>query len=340
MFKGSYDLIKAIIEKVQLAADLKMLLIAIADHWSKDNPNPFPEYDTLVVEAGIPKRTLSRKLKALKEAGWLGWEHGRGRSNIYTLAIDKIEALGATRPYLALPAGSANMALPTEEVEPKLGPWVEPKLGPLTNKEQTIYNKQEVEPSRQASITKDYVLEGDREMTRTMATLFAQEPGLGLEIADDDPETQDTDITTLPAKEVISPLSPRPSPTVGRELEGNPPGWDIRECSSGWSAHGPHWQSFGPFPTREEALASAYKAAETPRKAVEPSMPAVVQASPPKPLPGGLEIATRTFPPCPGSPRVTKFFVEDKFDGRILADGYSAEAAIQAYWRIHPEQAA
>lgn len=148
MFKGSYDLIKAIIEKVQLPADLKMLLIAIANHWSKYNPNPFPEYTTLVAEAGIPKRTLPRKLKALKEAGWLEWEHGRGRSNIYTLAVEKIEALSATvaLPEMARP----DLALPDEEVAPKLGTRVAPKLGTLTNKKQTIYNKQRVEPNKQA----------------------------------------------------------------------------------------------------------------------------------------------------------------------------------------------
>jgi len=149
MFKGSYDLIKAIIEKVPLHADLKMLLIAIANHWSKDNPNPFPEYDTLVVEAGISKRALPRKLKALKDAGWLEWEHGKGRSNIYTLAVEKIEALSAAvaLPEMARP----DLALPNGEVAPKLGTQVAPKLGTLTNKERTIYNKQRVEPNKQAA---------------------------------------------------------------------------------------------------------------------------------------------------------------------------------------------
>ncbi len=165
MFKGSYDLIKAIIEKVQLPAHLKMLLIAIANHWSKENPNPFPEYTTLVVEAGIPKRTLPRKLKALKGAGWLDWQSIKGRSNIYKLAVGKIEALSVgSRQSLALPVSSATMALPNEGVAPELGTTVAPqlgarvapKLGALTNKEQTkeqtIYNKQEVEPSELAGM--------------------------------------------------------------------------------------------------------------------------------------------------------------------------------------------
>jgi hypothetical protein len=43
-----------------------------------------------------------------------------------------------------------DLALPNGEVAPKLGTQVAPKLGTLTNKKQTIYNKQRVEPNKQA----------------------------------------------------------------------------------------------------------------------------------------------------------------------------------------------
>jgi hypothetical protein len=287
MFKGSYDLIKAIVEKVQLPADLKMLLIGIANHWSKDNPNPFPEYTTLVVEAGIPKRTLPRKLKAWKEAGWLEWEHGRGRSNIYTLAVEKIAALSAT---MALPEMvRPDLALPNEAVAPK--------LGTLTNIEDPVVSTpmraKDVEPVPQEAPIPHPLLPAfsppppqaprrcERNNRRRPPGLFAvilsgaKDLALPMEVADAKELKARFFASLRMTGHACFGLSPI--------LSQLPPGWDIRGSSGGWSAYGPHYKHFGPFPTRDEVVASAYKVAEMPRKAAEPFMPVAVPTPSPPP---------------------------------------------------------
>ncbi len=87
----SVQLMAAVFERGPSNPHLRLLMLAIADH-ADDEGLAWPGVERLAAKCAVSARSVQRSLQQLEAAGWLVIEHGKGRgnTNLYRLAVDRL----------------------------------------------------------------------------------------------------------------------------------------------------------------------------------------------------------------------------------------------------------
>lgn len=83
--------------KLDLQAQRKMVLLALADNANDEGTNCYPSVGTIVEKCSMSERTVQGHLQALEETGLIQRKERSGRSTHYTLNVERISALALAR---------------------------------------------------------------------------------------------------------------------------------------------------------------------------------------------------------------------------------------------------
>ena len=110
--------------RLPLQATRKMVLLALADNANDEGTDCWPSVGKLVEKCSMSERAVQGHLAALEEDGYIKRHERLGRSNKFTINVDRIrlEALEKSKPFKPTPAESAppeNLpALPPQNLHP------------------------------------------------------------------------------------------------------------------------------------------------------------------------------------------------------------------------------